>query len=69
VARGAVVPLVPGDAGALVTPPCATGGAAVVEVGETIVVIVPFTLSFCFLDDVGIGPRRDRASRYRLRSG
>jgi hypothetical protein len=32
-------------------------------------VTFPFTLFFCFVDDVGIGRRGDPAPRYRLRSG
>ena len=44
-------------AAAGVVPPglVTTGCGAVAGVLETIVVIVPFTSFFCFVDDVGIG--------------
>jgi hypothetical protein len=43
-------------------------GAAGGEAGVTIVVTVPFTFAFCFLDDVGTGRRSSGAPGYRLRT-
>jgi hypothetical protein len=64
--RGAVTTLVL-VAGALTTGLGATGAGVGAAGGVTIVVIVPFTDCFCFVDDVVFGGRADHPAGYRLR--
>jgi hypothetical protein len=54
--RGAATTLAPWE-GALAAGLCETGCAAVEGVEPMIVVIVPFTSFFCFVDDVENGRR------------
>lgn len=63
---GAATALVPSE-GALATELGAVGCVAVDGVTGTVAGTVPFTVFFCFVDDVAFGGRADRLAGYRMR--